>query len=176
MRKYHRDYKARKWAENPEAHKAALRARYAANPEKYKAQAKRGREKNIEKARETARAYYKRNSHKWLSHARLKQYGLSHLALDAMLIAQSYACKICDVEFEHGAGNSSPRQMHVDHCHSTGAVRGLLCRDCNLGLGRFKDSPRSLARAIRYLASESERAALVRNDELFNPEPFTFIA
>ena len=40
---------------------------------------------------------------------------------------------------------------HVDHCHTTGTIRGVLCRDCNIGLGNFKDDPELLRRAISYL-------------------------
>ncbi len=42
-------------------------------------------------------------------------------------------------------------RMHRDHSHETGKFRGFLCRDCNLGLGRFKDSPVMLRRAADYL-------------------------
>lgn len=41
--------------------------------------------------------------------------------------------------------------LHVDHCHESKKVRGLLCRQCNTGLGQFKDSPLNLFRASKYL-------------------------
>lgn len=41
--------------------------------------------------------------------------------------------------------------LHVDHCHTTGKVGGLLCYNCNDGLGRFKDSVETLEKAIAYL-------------------------
>lgn len=40
---------------------------------------------------------------------------------------------------------------HVDHCHKTGKVRGILCAECNSGLGKFKDRPEFLIKAVEYL-------------------------
>lgn len=43
------------------------------------------------------------------------------------------------------------KALHIDHCHETGRVRGRLCRNCNFGLGNFRDDPSLLLRAIQYL-------------------------
>lgn len=76
-------------------------------------------------------------------HLRLKtRYGLSAEEYSAMLARQRYACGICERPFV-----STP---HVDHCHITRWVRGLLCRSCNLGLGTFEDNPAFLFKAARY--------------------------
>lgn len=56
--------------------------------------------------------------------------------------AQKRRCKICNEE----------AFLCVDHCHTGGHVRGLLCRQCNSGLGMFKDSVENLSAAIRYLS------------------------
>jgi Recombination endonuclease VII len=60
-----------------------------------------------------------------------------------MLARQDGKCAICKCEFTH--------TPFVDHCHITGKVRRLLCRDCNTGLGRFKDDPHRLLAALQYL-------------------------
>src|SRR5689334_12217251 len=52
----------------------------------------------------------------------------------ALLARQGGRCAIC-----RGAEPGAGRDWHVDHCHETGLVRGLLCVHCNLGLGHFKD-------------------------------------
>lgn len=61
-----------------------------------------------------------------------------------MLVDQMSRCMICPDEIEL-------RTAHIDHCHETGAVRGLLCRSCNLGLGHFKDRVELLEKAMTYL-------------------------
>jgi len=60
---------------------------------------------------------------------------------------QKGCCAICGVKSE--------RQLLVDHDHKTGKIRGLLCRDCNVGLGYFRDSKESLKKAIKYLAKNA---------------------
>lgn len=68
----------------------------------------------------------------------------------AMFEAQEGRCAICQ---RH---ESELRTiMHIDHDHVTGKARGLLCSECNLGLGKFRDSPAFLASAIAYLARQN---------------------
>lgn len=79
---------------------------------------------------------------------RLRQYGITAEDYDALRVAQDDTCAIC--------GRPDPLSKsgvwHVDHCHSTGRVRGLLCTKCNTGLGLFEDDAARLASAIKYLA------------------------
>ncbi|QKW05629.1 endonuclease VII domain-containing protein [Streptomyces sp. NA04227] len=70
-----------------------------------------------------------------------RKYGLSPAQLDSLIEQQQGLCCICcDAPAEH-----------VDHCHETGRVRGVLCFSCNAGLGQFKDRPDNLRRAAAYL-------------------------
>jgi hypothetical protein len=77
----------------------------------------------------------------------LKQYGLTHEGYLALLKHQEGGCKICRVK----AKSQRFGVLHVDHCHSTGDVRGLLCTNCNTSLGGFKDDTALLIQAIKYL-------------------------
>ena len=74
-----------------------------------------------------------------------KDYGMSLEELAAMLDGQEDRCAICRSEFDDGL------VPHVDHCHETGIVRGLLCIRCNTGIGLLGDDPALLEAAIRYL-------------------------
>lgn len=68
---------------------------------------------------------------------------------EAMWQAQNGLCAICQVPMcRKGRAKNS---VHADHDHSSGQTRGLLCSDCNRGLGCFKDSQANLLRAIAYL-------------------------
>ena len=78
-----------------------------------------------------------------------RRYGLSPEQYAALVAAQQGACAICQTVLEEG------RNLHVDHDHTTGAVRGLLCDDCNFGLGKFKDDIEVLRVAVRYLQKAS---------------------
>lgn len=73
-------------------------------------------------------------------------YGLTPEAFDAIVEAQGGRCAIC-----LGDDPGVKGVWHVDHCHDTNAVRGLLCTNCNTGLGQFKDDPDVLRRAVDYL-------------------------
>lgn len=75
------------------------------------------------------------------------KYGITIDDYDVMWTNQDGRCAIC------GATNPGGQRTHfcVDHDHQTGIVRGLLCRDCNKGLGAFRDSQSALKAAIKYL-------------------------
>ena len=70
------------------------------------------------------------------------------------LVSQHGKCKICTRELQLIA--LSGDSVVVDHCHVTGKVRGLLCNECNRGLGYFKDNIMSLTKAIEYLTEEDQ--------------------
>lgn len=79
----------------------------------------------------------------------LKKYGITPAQYDAMLDAQDGVCAICGRPPK--GGRTSSASLHVDHDHKTGIVRGLLCNACNLGVGKFMDSPALLRIAAVYL-------------------------
>jgi hypothetical protein len=74
-----------------------------------------------------------------------KQYKL-------VLLETQRECGICQTSFN----GMDPRRIHLDHDHTTGEVRGLLCFNCNGGLGHFHDDPKLLLQAVTYLTSRSE--------------------
>ncbi len=77
-----------------------------------------------------------------------KAYGINFTYADytRLLVEQGNRCKICGVD-----GTGLKKALAPDHNHSTGVVRGLLCCNCNQGLGRFHDSVDKLKTAIEYL-------------------------
>ena len=82
---------------------------------------------------------------KWGAYYKHK-YGLSLEDRIGLLREQDNACAICRVPLNpHGT------HTHTDHCHTTGKIRGILCTNCNRGLGHFKDSIDNLKEAIKYL-------------------------
>ncbi len=70
-----------------------------------------------------------------------KRFGLEKGQLKKMKEQVDFKCEICYNELP----------LAVDHCHKQGHVRGLLCSNCNNGLGRFKDNIDYLKNAIKYL-------------------------
>ncbi len=93
------------------------------------------------------RAVYLRSKQNTRERHLKRKYGVSLASYDAMLAAQDGKCAICGTLEE----NQFKGVFHVDHCHSTGRVRGLLCRGCNHMLGVVKDNSAVLERAIDYL-------------------------
>lgn len=82
-------------------------------------------------------------------------YGLTLEEYDTMYAGQNRACSICARPLIAYPNRSQHNERAcVDHCHTTGRVRGILCNECNTGLGNFKDSPMLMRRAIEYLQGE----------------------
>ncbi len=78
------------------------------------------------------------------SRRNLKQYGLTVAAYEELLVKQGGGCAICQKP-------PGKKKLAVDHCHDTGAVRGLLCFRCNYGLSYFSDEYERVERVARYL-------------------------
>jgi len=105
------------------------------------------------KEKEIARnaEYHRNNKDKVNRRVRNRRHGVTQEQYDTKMVEQDNRCAICRKEFE-----GTP---HIDHNHDCCSPlkscdkcrRGLLCEDCNLGLGRFKDSIIILSNAIQYL-------------------------
>lgn len=72
------------------------------------------------------------------------KYGITFQEFGWMLVEQNGGCKVCDKTL-------LGKNTHVDHCHDTGKVRGLLCTNCNWGIGQLGDSLERLRAAVKYL-------------------------
>ncbi|WP_327366414.1 endonuclease VII domain-containing protein [Streptomyces sp. NBC_01217] len=80
-----------------------------------------------------------------------RKYGLTPAELDALIAAQQGVRCIC---------LTAPAE-HVDHCHETGRVRGVLCFSCNAALGQLKDRPDAIRRAAAYVEGNAWKPTLV---------------
>jgi hypothetical protein len=94
-------------------------------------------------AKENSKKYYEANPEKHLK----RKYGISLEDKKQMLVKQSNKCQICNTELQL-------KQAVVDHCHTHGNVRGLLCNSCNSLLGFSKDNVTTLKNAIKYLYTQ----------------------
>lgn len=98
------------------------------------------------RCRDCAKGEAKKKTPQYNRNQRLKRMGMTPEDYSALLDKQGGKCAICR--------STNPGQHEFfarDHNHSSGATRGLLCTECNLGLGKFKDDPAVLRRAADYL-------------------------
>lgn len=97
--------------------------------------------------RETIKAnkarYYQENKEVIKRKVKARKLGVSLEEIEAL--EQRTTCEICRKAF------SSTTDQHIDHCHSTGVIRGVLCSGCNVGLGAFRDNAQALEAAANYL-------------------------
>lgn len=80
---------------------------------------------------------------------RVKKFGITVTQYEDMIISQNNSCAICKKHKDDFTGRG--KNFHIDHCHTSGKVRGLLCSNCNTGLGQFKDNVQYLENAIQYV-------------------------
>lgn len=145
---------------NTTSDRAKRKAHYEANKEQIRAKQKVYYEANKDKKRVYRKAYYEANKQVLNAQGRAynranktirnaKRYGLTEVDYNRMSDTQGFVCAICGwvIESEDGKANT----LHIDHCHETNTVRSLLCSDCNVGLGCFKDNTNLLRKAVAYL-------------------------
>jgi polyphosphate kinase 2 (PPK2 family) len=136
-------------ARDKEKLKAYRAAYYAANKEKEKADNATYRATNKEEIKAYKAAYRAANKEKLnaytVAYGRLRNTGVTQEQYDGAYLKQKGVCAICSGVEASGKG------LAADHCHTTGIFRGLLCGNCNRGLGTFKDNTDLLTKAIGYL-------------------------
>ena len=103
------------------------------------------REENRGKYRAIARRHYHKDVRRTKNSRLKRSYGLTTEDLERMTAEQGGRCASC----------GDVKALHVDHCHRSGKVRGLLCSLCNVGIGFFRDDPERLKAAIAYLNRSS---------------------
>jgi len=129
------DKKNRQWQkDNPEKF-AAMQKKYRETPNGRKAA--KGRQERYRGSEKSNRRFRKQN----LKH----NYGLSLEDYDQMVENQNGVCAIC------GGINKSGRRLVIDHDHKTGKIRGLLCNNCNIGIGNLQEDIDILSKSIIYL-------------------------
>ncbi len=148
-RNRNREYAAKKRSESKEAYNEYMRQWTRKNKEKINA-ARRERRKNDPEFAKKERERAKLKTAEYRKNKSLKiKYKISLDDFNKMREEQNFSCAICGSHEE----NCGKHKLVVDHCHSTGKVRKLLCGYCNTGLGQFKDNVELLAKAINYLNS-----------------------
>lgn len=81
-----------------------------------------------------------------------RQFGITLEEYQKLFESQQGLCAICSQpESVVDWRSKEVKRLAVDHCHKTGKIRGLLCTNCNHGLGKFKDNPMLLQKALDYL-------------------------
>jgi hypothetical protein len=126
---------------------AEKKRRYEGDPEKHIDRVVRWREAN----RDRFNAYQRRNNARPERKRAMRDayyrrtFGISADDFDALLDSQGGGCAICGTQPERVAN------LHLDHCHDSGGIRGILCVSCNQGIGQFRDDPDLLDAAARYL-------------------------
>lgn len=86
-----------------------------------------------------------------------KKFGITLAQYHEMLTEQGGGCAICGKP-ERTSRSGKTLSLAVDHCHNSSQVRGLLCVNCNQGIGSFRDDPEILRKAIEYLHKHGPRA------------------
>lgn len=130
---------------------------------------KEARENNpelVEKHKKNNRVWYQNNkqknkdrSDKWKEENPAKyrewnlkrRFGISLEEYDTILYSQGCCCAICGIHRDY-----INEHLSVDHCHSSGKIRGLLCKSCNSGLGFFQDDLEIMNKALKYLTASNK--------------------
>lgn len=144
-----KDCEKARTAEYREANRDKVRAAVAKwrveNYDRHREMTEAWKKANPERVRQHARTSAKRNSERRRNYRMLKVYGISIEQYEEMERRQCGLCAICERPPREG------RRLAIDHCHSSGRVRDLLCEDCNRALGMFGEDSARMESAIAYV-------------------------
>ena len=101
----------------------------------------------------SSKEYYRNHNFK-------RNYGIDTEEYVTMFVSQQGVCAICK-QPETFTIKGKVINLAVDHDHETGKVRSLLCRNCNLALGYFKDDVENLQEALRYLKNHNSNGLFI---------------
>ena len=157
-----REYSRRWYAEHREEQIARVTAWNKANPERAASTQRQWYAKNGAAYREAHRDELRAAQRRfYAAHAdaksvdnriqRLRSYGLTVEDYSGLLAAQHGVCALCGKPETHLSRKGEITRLAVDHDHTTGAVRALLCHACNVGIGTFGDDPDLLRAAAAYI-------------------------
>ena len=141
---------------NIEDRRAASRKCYHNNIEKYRSEEylaaardrmKAAREKDPNPEREAGKKWRSKTVTRRKDYHLRKNYGITLEQWDQMFLDQGSKCAVCK--------SADAQRWHVDHCHTTQRVRGILCSHCNLMIGHAKDNIRTLLTAAEYLNDQT---------------------
>lgn len=102
---------------------------------------------NYDRLLKESREKYAREPHKYRSSTLRWRYGINKEDYEQKLEKQNGVCAIC----KEPRLRNKDKFLAVDHCHTTGKFRGVLCTRCNTGIGLFRDNIVNLEAAIKYL-------------------------
>lgn len=128
-----------------EQHRERCRRYRERHPDRPIAASTAWRDKNRNRINEEMRAKRKNDPERFVNNALKYQYGITLHQYNDMLSKQGGVCCICKKPRADG------KRLAVDHNHTTGRVRGLLCDMCNRGLGYFSENTDRLRSAAEYL-------------------------
>lgn len=136
-------------AQNPEIVKAIQKRTCAKHAEKHRARASKWYRENHQYAKEQMAAR-RREKPETIKNEKLRlSFGITLSDYNKMMEAQKDRCAICGIH-----NSDCKRSLAVDHCHTTGRVRGLLCGKCNSAIGLMNESTEVLKNAISYLENQ----------------------
>lgn len=114
--------------------------------------------------REVWRRHYEANEERFWERNAFRRYGLTKGDYEVLLEAQGGVCTIC--------GGTGKSRLAVDHDHVTGRIRGLLCSECNTGIGKLREDPEIISRALAYIVVAPPPASARRpTAPVDDPEP-----
>ena len=105
---------------------------------------------NIDKRKEYQKEYRKNNKDKIKNTNILWRYSISSQEADEMFMQQGCKCAICSKVI------IKTKDRHIDHCHSSGQVRGILCAKCNTAIGLLNEDTNIMISAISYVAKHND--------------------